>query len=221
MENSSRRLAGGYGSRVFPWLLVLFLVAVVVAQQRRAAMLRLEIDSCHGAQQAGTPAFEPIAPGKELPAFTARTTEGRELEVGARVGGPSLLLIYEPGCARCEAALPSWVQLFDELRARGSEAVVVGLSIADSYSTVQHARNLGLPFPVVPIPDPALVAAYGIVQVPIAAIVDGTGHVVTLWDSPLEAGARADALELLCAECLGSALSAQPVSDDHVGGGGE
>lgn len=220
MEEVSARSARARAERLLQWVLVLALVAVVVVQQRRAALLRREIDTCHGAATpAGEALFELIRPGKVLPAFTARSTEGTQLEVAARGHGPSLLLIYEPGCPRCEAALPTWVELHDELRARGSPAAVVGLSVADSYSTVRHAREQGLPFPVVPFPDRSLVAAYGVGQVPIAAVVDVDGRVAALWNSPLEAGARGDALELLCPQCLGSALLAEPVTGRKAGGG--
>ncbi len=214
MQDGSGLRLDGVGWRVLPWVLAVALAAVSIFQVRQAALLRLEIQSCHAAAAGvGVPQAEPMRRGKELPAFTARTTEGEELRVAARGQGPSLLLIYEPGCPRCEAALPSWIELHDELRVRGSEAAVVGLSVADSYSTVQHAREKGLPFPVVPFPDHDLVAAYGVTQVPIAAVVDADGRVVALWDSPLEAGARGDALELLCPQCLGSATVAEPVAD--------
>lgn len=220
MEEVSARSARARVGRLLPWVLLLALAAVAAVQQRRVALLRLEIDTCHGAATPpGEALFEPIRLGKVLPAFTARSTEGTELEVAARGHGPSLLLIYEPGCPRCEAALPPWVELHDELRARGSEAAVVGLSLADSYSTVRHAREQGLPFPVVPFPDRSLVAAYGVGQVPITAVVDVDGRVAALWDSPLGAGARGDALELLCPQCLGSAALAAPVTDQIVGGG--
>ncbi|HEX4954223.1 MAG TPA: redoxin domain-containing protein [Thermoanaerobaculia bacterium] len=208
-----RRLARSARS-VLPWALAAVLAAVAAYQARSIALLRLEIDSCHGAAaQAGTPRLEPMAVGKQVPELTARSIEGEVVHVAERGRGPALLLIYDPSCSLCEAAMPTWIQLYQQLRAQGSEAPVIGLSVADSYSTVQHGRSHRLPFPVVPFPSRDLIEGYGIRQIPLAAVVGADGRVIALWDRPLEAGERGDALELLCPQCLGTAIAAAPVTD--------
>ncbi len=208
-----RRLARS-ARGVLPWALAAVLVAVAVYQARSIALLRLEIDSCHGAAaQAGMPRLEPMAVGKQLPELTARSIEGEVLQVAVRGRGPSLLLIYDPSCSLCEAAMPTWTRLYQDLRAQGSAAPVIGLSVADSYATVQHGRSHHLPFPVVPFPSRDLIESYGIGQIPLAAVVDTEGRVTALWDRPLEAGERGDILELLCPQCLGAATAAAPVTD--------
>lgn len=214
MEVQSALRSGGAGWRLLPWALVVGLAALALVGWRRAALLRLEVASCEAAARpAGASELEPLRLGKELPELTARSTEGEVIRVAARGRGPSLLLIYEPSCPRCEAALPTWIRLHDHLRSMGSEVSVIGLSIADSYTSVQHARERGMPFPVVPFPSRELVAAYGIRQVPVAAVIDNDGRVSALWEKALEAGEVGDAVELLCPQCLGSATVAEPVTD--------
>lgn len=214
MEVQSALRSGRAGWRLLPWALVVGLAALALIGWRRAALLRLEVASCEAAARAaGASEVEPLRLGREVPEFTARSTEGEVIRVAARGQGPCLLLIYEPSCPRCEAALPTWIRLHDQLRSMGSEVSVIGLSIADSYTSVRHAREQGIPFPVVPFPSRELVAAYGIRQVPVAAVIDNDGRVFALWERPLEAGEAGDAVELLCPHCLGSATLAKPITD--------
>ena len=142
-----------------------------------------------------------VSEGDQLPAFSARDTEGRELKVSARGAGNTLLLIFSPTCDRCEAGMPAWIKLAGKLKQLKASVQVIALSIADSYTTVQHARTAKMPFPVVPFPDIEVQKRYGATEVPLTVVVDAQGNVLAVWDKPLDDGEVGDVIESVCPEC--------------------
>ncbi len=150
---------------------------------------------------------ERVREGKQLPAFTGLDTEGREVRVAARGTGRTLLFIFSPTCDRCESGMPAWIRLNNRLRRLGARINVVGLSIADPYTTVEHARRIKAPFAVVPFPNLELQKKYGATEVPLTVILDAQGIVQAVWDKPLDEGEVGDVIEVVCPECLKQADS--------------
>jgi peroxiredoxin len=148
-----------------------------------------------------------ISEGIELPEFTARDTQGREARVAARGNGISLLFIFNPACDRCEAGMPAWIKVSKKLAELQSNAHVIALSTADSYTTVQFARRMKLPFAVAPFPSAEMQKRYGVIEVPLTVVVDAKGIVGAVWDKPLDEGEVADVVETACPECLKRAAS--------------
>ena len=139
--------------------------------------------------------------GDEVPEFTARSTEGREVKIAARGSSNSLLFIFSPACDRCEAGMPAWIKLSNRLSQLKSSVQVVALSIADSYTTVEHARRIKAPFATVPFPNVELQKKYGAVEVPLTVVVDARGVVQAVWSNPLDEGEVGDVIETVCPEC--------------------
>lgn len=198
-------------NRLNRWLIPLGTLALVstlaaIALWRENQALRAQLSTPRAAEAAPTP-LPPDQPavvfriGNELPEFTARDTEGNELRVARRSGSKSLLFIFEPGCPRCAATLPGWIEIFDRLSASGAKIRVLGLSTGPSYETVEYARSNGIPFPVVPFPSDALRRRYGVVEVPLSVVVSAQGTVEAFWPKPLTSGETADIVELVCPEC--------------------
>ncbi len=143
-----------------------------------------------------------LAEGDELPEFTAMNIDGREVRVTPRGAGNTLLFIYSPTCDRCEAGIPNWIKLSNKLKDLHSSTQIFALSIADSYTTVQHARKMQMPFLVVPFPGIELQKKYGVTEVPLTVVVDPQGKVQAVWDKPLDEGEVGDVIETVCPECL-------------------
>ena len=97
--------------------------------------------------------------------------------------------------------MPSWIKLAGKLKHLNASVQVIALSIADSYTTVQHARTAKMPFSVVPFPDVELQKRYGATEVPLTVVVDAQGIVLAVWDKPLDDGEVGDVIESVCPEC--------------------
>jgi peroxiredoxin len=143
-----------------------------------------------------------MSEGIELPEFIARDTQGREARIAARGNGITLLFIFNPACDRCEAGMPAWIKVSKKLAELQSNAHVIALSTADSYTAVQYARRKKLPFPVAPFPSAVMQRLYGVIEVPLTVVVDAKGIVRAVWDKPLDEGEVADVVETACPECV-------------------
>ena len=97
--------------------------------------------------------------------------------------------------------MPIWIRLSNRLSQLKASVQVVALSIADSYTTVEHARRIKAPFDTVPFPDVELQKKYGAVEVPLTVVVDARGFVQAVWDKPLNEGEVGDVIETVCPEC--------------------
>ncbi|MEW6736375.1 MAG: redoxin domain-containing protein [Acidobacteriota bacterium] len=174
--------------------------AIYFRQQNVELQSRLEkSNSSTTSQNLNT--IKRLREGDVLPEFTALDTEGREIHVAERGKGNTLLFIYDPNCDRCEAGIPAWVKTNDRLIQLKVPLQVVALSVADSYTTVQHARKIKMPFVVVPFPSIELQKQYGVTEVPLTVIVDAKGTVQAVWDKPLDKGEIGDLLEVVCPHC--------------------
>lgn len=181
-------------------LLVTLVIAVAVALYlwRENAQLRRQVRE---PAASSTPAVRRLQEGDRVPDFIARDTEGRQVHVSARGKGNTLLFIFSPTCDRCEAGIPAWAGVARKLEELGSSVQVIALSIADSYTTVQHARTVKLPFTTVPFPDVEMQKKYGATEVPLTVVVDAQGVVQAVWDKPLDEGEVGDLIETVCPEC--------------------
>ncbi len=183
--------------------LIVLTALLVVAFAVVLYFWRQNVELRRSAQVAstGSQPVRRLSQGDQLPVFSARDTEGHEVKVSARGVGNTLLLIFSPTCDRCEAGMPSWIKLAGKLKQLKASVQVIALSIADSYTTVQHARTAKMPFPVVPFPDVELQKRYGATEVPLTVVVDAQGIVLAVWDKPLDDGEVGDVIESVCPEC--------------------
>jgi peroxiredoxin len=181
-------------------LLVVGAITAAIYFWRQNAELRAQLTSSPPAGQVAQE-VRLLREGDEVPEFTARSTEGREVKVAARGSGNSLLLIFSPSCDRCEAGMPAWIKLNNRLSQLKAPVQVVALSITDSYTTVEHARRIKAPFATVPFPNLELQKKYGAVEVPLTVVVDARGIVQAVWNRPLDEGEVGDVIETVCPEC--------------------
>lgn len=192
----------GHSRFLVPALLVVTLVACGAA----IYFWRQNVDLRNRERSPGDPPTSAnarlVREGNELPEFTARDTEGREAQIAARGGGNTLLLIFSPGCDRCEAGMPAWIKVSIKLAELQSHVPVTALSTADSYTTVQYARRMKPPFAVAPFPSVEMQKRYGVTEVPLTIVVDAKGIVRAVWDKPLDEGEVADVVETACPECV-------------------
>lgn len=174
---------------------------------RQNVALKARLSHVAPAAASENPAVRRVREGDQVPEFSARTTDGREVQVARRGAGNTLLFIYDPNCDRCEAAREGWSRVKSKLTELGATGDVFALSVADSYTTVQHARSSALPFAAVPFPSVELQKQYGATEVPLTVVVDAKGIVTAVWDKPLGAGEVGDVIETVCPECVKRAIA--------------
>jgi peroxiredoxin len=185
-----------------PSLLIITLVACgsAIYLWRQNVELRNR-ERFSGDQSASTKA-QHVREGYELAEFTTRDTEGREARIAPRGASNTLLFIFNPTCDRCEAGMPAWIKVGKKLAELQSNAHVIALSTADSYTTVQYARRMKPPFTVAPFPSVEMQKQYGVTEVPLTVVVDAKGVVRAVWNKPLDEGEVADVVETVCPECV-------------------
>ena len=193
-----------------PKILIVLLIGLMIAAAGAAVYFWWQSAELRNRLQASGPkqeeqsadAIRMVREGDELPEFTATNIDGQKVQVAARGAGNTLLFIYSPSCDRCEAGIPGWVKINKKLRELHSATRIFALSIEDSYTTVQHARKMKLPFVVVPFPSVELQKKYGVTEVPLTVLLDQQGKVQAVWDKPLDEGEVGDVIETVCPECL-------------------
>src|SRR6266545_1894466 len=200
----------GQSGRVLVVGALLFLIlggGVSLYLWRQNVDLRSQLEAAR-VQRSETGMPRRVREGDQLPEFVALDTGGREVRVAAR-GEKTLLFIYDPKCERCEAGMPAWLKVQEKLKQLGARVQIFALSVADSYTTVQHARRGQLPFSSVPFPSVDLQKKYGVTEVPLTVAIDPQGTVVGVWDKPLDQGEVGDVLEVVCPECIERAIVAR------------
>ncbi len=152
-------------SYVSLWILVAFqaliLVGLVVALQRLQRTLP--------AQGAGGGIGLPQ--GSEVPDFRARDVAGLSLSSKDLLGRLTALLFVSPSCSSCHTTLEDMTAL--DHKARGNVIVIsrgTKAEVADLASTYALRR-------AVPDPDGEIANLFGITRVPMAVLVDRSGHV--------------------------------------------
>ena len=191
------------------FLIVLLIVFIIAAAGAAVYFWRQNAELRNRLQASGPKPEEQSADvirlvreGDELPEFTASNIDGQPVQVATRGTGNTLLFIYSPSCDRCEAGIPGWVRVSKKLRELHATTRIFALSIEDSYTTVQHARKMKLPFVVVPFPSVELQKKYGVTEVPLTVLLDQQGKVQAVWNKPLDEGEVGDVIETVCPECL-------------------
>lgn len=182
--------------------------ATAVYFWRQNLELRTRLENHRPATQQRE-AVRRVREGDQLPDFVARSADGQEVHVAKRGSGASLLFIYSPSCERCEAGITGWTRVTQKLKSLKAPVQIVALSIEDSYNTVQHARQVKMPFPAVPFPSVELQRKYGATEVPLTVVLDPQGVVQAVWDKPLDEGEVGDVIETVCPDCPQRAASAR------------
>lgn len=184
-------------------------LAVALYFWRQAVGLKNEIDE--PANKVAGQSVKKIQEGDRLPEFKALTTDGREVVV-ANTGIKHLLFIFSPTCDRCESGMPSWAKVTTKLKEFQAAVQVIGLSIADSYATVEYTRREKPPFASVSFPSVELQAKYGATEVPLTVVVNSQSVVEAVWDKPLDDSEVWDVIETACPECIDRASVEGPNS---------
>jgi peroxiredoxin len=131
--------------------------------------------------------------GQYVPAFRGATLDGDSVTVVP--GDPSarqVLAVFTTTCPYCEASVPAWNQLAEEL---GPEGVpVIGISLDSLQAAAAYGATHGLRYPVVRFPSRAIQHMYRGGWVPATLVIDGEGRVLHSRMGQLDSGIAMDSI---------------------------
>src|SRR5215213_3451638 len=108
-------------------------------------------------------AREPEA-GERAPGYDGTSHAGEKCGSNQNVGHPTVLLFFlDSSNADCEAELRGFRDLHDSFHQLGARVVAASVDGADVHRALAE-RLGGVPFPLMPDPDAAAAAAYGVVR---------------------------------------------------------
>jgi thiol-disulfide isomerase/thioredoxin len=148
-------------------------------RERRLAMQKIVITKTTPAAGA-TDAQEQTTPklqGKQAPAFTLTTLEGKKVSLADYKGKPVFVNFWATWCEPCKLEMP-WIEEFSKKYA-GDGLVVLGISTDDVGKDVvaKTVRKLGVTYPIL-LKDDKIEDMYDIQYDPESFYVDKTGKVV-------------------------------------------
>jgi peroxiredoxin len=114
--------------------------------------------------------------GSEVPDFTAKTIDGRELTLSKLRGKVVLLNFWATWCPPCRSEMPLFQKVYQKYKDRGFE--IIGISTDASQGQVQKfIKEYGLTFPII-MDDQNLTAKFNVSGLPTSFLIDRDGRVI-------------------------------------------
>ena len=141
--------------------------------------------------------------GFVVPAFTTRTTDGREVVVAEDDSSKSqLLFVFSKACHFCAQTLPTGRAIDSALADGRAQVGVTGISLDSAAVAGAFASEQHLPYQVVEFPDLRTKAVYRAREVPLTMVMDGRGRVLYAATGLLRGRAAVDSVVAATHETL-------------------
>lgn len=122
--------------------------------------------------------------GKAAPTFTLTDLKGQPRDLASYRGKPVVVNFWASWCVPCRQESPL---LYKASSQYGQDVQFLGVIYNDQPDTAQKFMNeYGLTYPALRDPDSQTAIKYGIGQVPVTYVLDGTGKVVFYKLGPVE-----------------------------------
>ncbi|WP_313565791.1 TlpA disulfide reductase family protein [Mobilicoccus sp.] len=125
------------------------------------------------------------AVGQPAQDFTARTIDGRTVQLSDYRGKPVWLLFGASWCASCRAEAPDVQAVYEQARKDGVEVLAVYLG-EDALSVRDYTRDVGLTYPHIPDPDTALSGRYRVMGIPAHYFIAPDGTIASIQVGSLD-----------------------------------
>jgi cytochrome c biogenesis protein CcmG/thiol:disulfide interchange protein DsbE len=121
-------------------------------------------------------ASNPIAVGREAPAYASQTLGGDSISLAAMRGKVVLLNVWATWCHPCRDEIPQLEALHKQFGAKGLEVVGVSIDAAGTEEGVRaFMRDFKMTYPVWYDPDERVTARFLTVGVPETFLIDRAG----------------------------------------------
>jgi thiol-disulfide isomerase/thioredoxin len=136
---------------------------------------------------AAAPAAESARPAA-MPAYKARTLDGKEFDLGSTRGQVVLLNLWATWCPPCRQEIPELIKLHDTYGPRGFQVIGVSLDAAESVKEVAPmVAERKINYPILLDPDGKIADIFETNVLPTSALVDKQGNIVWTRIGTLEA----------------------------------
>ncbi|HYG05440.1 MAG TPA: TlpA disulfide reductase family protein [Stenotrophomonas sp.] len=158
--------------RIFPWIVVVALAALVIALAAKNRELR-DIND----QLSSRVEFLSSGPGvgAKPPGIQVAALRGGQVSLGGQQPTPTVLYFYSTRCHYCRASIPELKRL-DASMANG-QAMMVGIGLPPYEEVQSYADTNGLHFPMVSDSDTRIARAYVISSTPTLVVLNRSGEV--------------------------------------------
>ena len=135
----------------------------------------------------------PPAVGAPAQNFTARTIDGKPVQLSDYKGRPVWLLFGATWCASCRAEVADVEAAYKQAKASGVE--VISLYLSEDASTVQnYTQSTGLTYLHVPDPQTDVASAYRVMGIPAHYFIDKQGNINSIQIGTLDRSTMDSAL---------------------------
>jgi cytochrome c biogenesis protein CcmG, thiol:disulfide interchange protein DsbE len=162
---------------------VLVLLVAVLVLAVSCSKKEEKVASAPAAPSAAPPASGSVEVGKPMPAYTAKSLDGKDFDIAAERGNVVLLNLWATWCGPCRIEIPELQQLHTKYAAQRFK--VVGVSVDEGTEAEADVRNFvqqeKVTYPVALDPQGKLAGVFETTVLPTSALVDRKGVVV--WKS--------------------------------------
>lgn len=122
-------------------------------------------------------AAAPLRAGQRAPDFTLKALDNKPLSLRQLRGKPVYISFFATWCAPCREEAPGLVKLSKQYAKRG--LAIVGIDDQEPKDKAESFRDdFKLPFRIA-VGDAKLIAAYGVIALPVHVFIDRRGFVKT------------------------------------------
>ncbi len=126
----------------------------------------------------------PAWAAQDAPDFTLASLDGSKVTLSELQGKPSVLVFTTTWCIYCKREIPNLKKVYAEY---GDKLNFLAIYIKESDKTVQYfVDKQKLPYPILLDSDGAVATAYGVRGVPMVAVLDAAGKIVSFPSHNLE-----------------------------------
>ena len=120
-----------------------------------------------------------VAPGDFLTAEEVVLVTGSPVHLPDLIGEGGVIAFMTTTCKFCEATIPFWDELADQLAEHSIGFVAV--SLHDHEITRRYAEMHGIDWPILSALEPSAFSAMGVRRVPVLIAVEAGGEVAEVW----------------------------------------
>ncbi len=111
----------------------------------------------------------------------------QEISLSDLEGRAIVINFWAPLCPPCRAEMPHFQEVWDDLQAEGSDAVVLGIDVGsftllgDRPQSIEFLETIDLTYPVGEALDRSIIVDYGVQGMPTTVFINADGTIHRTW----------------------------------------
>jgi cytochrome c biogenesis protein CcmG/thiol:disulfide interchange protein DsbE len=129
---------------------------------------------------------KPLQLGLEVPDFTFRNIDGKEVSLSGQRGKVVLVNVWATWCPPCRQEMPSMQRLYEKFKDQNFEILAVSIDSEGGETVAPFMRKMNLTFPALLDREETIRPLYGITGVPESFVIDKKGILVKKIIGPID-----------------------------------